>query len=111
ILPRYSFRVYPRPMEARMRSDPAWIGRWVWGEKVSISEKRPVGFRCRVPRVRSEEPDSPDSPDPGYPPKQFGERDLPFLFSVGVHVLSQKDHLADAPLRQFPDLTNDFRGA
>src|SRR3990172_3936054 len=46
----------------------------------------------QVPRVRSEETDSPDSPDPGYPPKQFGERDLPFLFPVGVHVLPQKDN-------------------
>src|SRR3990172_894345 len=64
----------------------------------------------QVPRMRGKEPYSPDSPDSGYPPEEFGERDLPLFFPVGVHVLPQEDHVAYAPVRQFVDLRKDLPG-
>src|SRR5450756_1969415 len=68
---------------------------------------RPV---IQVPRVGGDEPDPRYPLDRGNPPKQFRERDLPFLLPVGVDVLSQQDDFHHTTSGESADLGEDILG-
>ena len=104
-LSRYSPRVYPRRIDASMRSEPDCTGRWRYGHSLGQLADR-VGHRvvtwlgCEVVKRSRRRP--VDRRDARQQPREVGA-----AVAVGVHRLAEQHHLGVAARDQRLDLGDD----